>query len=320
MAKKKPASDSSDQTAKGPGQELKAWIFDIQRYSINDGPGIRTTVFFKGCPLECLWCDNPESQSRLPQLFYFESLCTRCHRCVSACPNEAISVGPEDSVLTDREKCNTCGTCTVICPNEARMITGKLMSLDEVLDIVRQDTLFYRNSGGGVTASGGEASTQPAFLIEFFRRCREIGIHTTLDTTGHVQWKILKGILKNTDLVLFDIKHIDPGIHRELTGVDNSLILENARRITEGGWEIWMRFPLIPGCNDSERNIRDTGRFTLGLGLERIDILPYHRLGTGKYKRLGREYPLTDARPYSEERLNEIRNTLESMGLEVRIA
>ncbi len=300
--------------------ELKAWIFDIQRYSINDGPGIRTTVFFKGCPLKCLWCDNPESQSQTPQLFYFESLCSRCHRCISICPNEAVSVGEDDSIITDRNRCNACGTCTVICPNDARVITGRAMTVDQVMEVIKQDEPFYRNSNGGMTASGGEAAIQPEFLINLFRRCQEIGIHTALDTTAYVKWEVLRQIIDYADLVLLDIKHIDSSAHREITGVDNNLILENAQKIVDTGKLVWARFPLIPGCNDSNENISATGDFVFGVGLTQIDILPYHRLGTGKYTRLEMEYPLTDAQPYSETQINSIKSILEDRGLEVRVA
>ena len=300
--------------------EFKAWIFDIQRYSINDGPGIRTTVFFKGCPLKCLWCDNPESQSQLPQLFYFESLCSRCQKCVSVCPNKAISVGPDESVITDHANCNACGTCTVICPNDARVITGKLMAIEEVMGIINQDALFYRNSGGGITASGGEAAAQSGFLTELFKQCQEAGIHTALDTTGHVRWETLQQILEFTDLVLLDIKNIDPKKHERITGIGNALILENARKIADSGKSMWARFPLIPGCTDSDENIAAIGDFVLSLGLKQIDILPYHRLGVGKYKRLGLEYPLPEAKPYTEEQLQQIKSSLEVKGLEVQVA
>ncbi|MFO8010546.1 MAG: glycyl-radical enzyme activating protein [Dehalococcoidia bacterium] len=320
MSNQKPEAGPAGDSSSEADRQLKAWIFDIQRYSINDGPGIRTTVFFKGCPLRCLWCDNPESQSQWPQLFYFESLCSRCHRCISVCPNEAISAGPDDSVITDRSRCKACGACTVVCPNEARVITGKLMTVNEVMDVVKQDSLFYRNSGGGVTASGGEALVHDDFLFELFKRCRQNGIHTALDTTGYVKWEALARILEETDLVLMDIKQIDSGRHREITGVDNSRILENARKIAGSGKPIWIRFPLIPGCTDDAANIRATGEFVLSLGLNTLDILPYHQLGTGKYKRLDMEYRLPQARPYSEDQIEEMKSRLESMGLEVRIA
>lgn len=309
-----------DGAARAAVPALKGWVFDIQRYSINDGPGIRTTVFFKGCPLRCLWCDNPESQSRPPELFFFEALCVQCHRCVPVCPNGAISVAPDGSVLTDRDRCRGCGACTEACLAGARVLSGRLMTVDEVMEVILKDSLFYRNSGGGMTASGGEATAQLEFLIVLLKRCREIGIHTALDTTGHAPWETLNEILEHTDLVLYDIKHMDPAMHRKLTGVDNALILENAVRIARAGKPLWIRFPLIPGCNDDERNIQATGAFTLELGLRQIDLLPYHRLGAGKYHRLGREYPLPDARPYREEEIERIKALLQALGLEVRIA
>ncbi len=194
------------------------------------------------------------------------------------------------------------------------------MTVEEVLDTIKQDSLFYRNSDGGTTASGGEAAMQPEFLTELFRRCQEIGIHTALDTTGYVQWDTLKQILEYTDLVLLDIKHIDPSVHKELTGLDSTIILENARKIAKSGKPVWVRYPLIPGCNDSEENISATGKFVLSLDLKQIDILPYHKLGQGKYERLGLEYPLQNAQSYSEHQIEQIKARLEQLGLEVRVA
>lgn len=200
------------------------------------------------------------------------------------------------------------------------MLSGRLMTVDEVMEVIMKDSLFYRNSGGGMTASGGEATAQPEFLIALLERCRESGVHTALDTTGYVPWETFEKILKHTDLVLYDIKHMDPAMHRKLTGVDNALIFQNARRITRMGKPIWIRFPLIPGCNDDEPNIKATGAFVLELGLRQIDLLPYHRLGTGKYLRLGREYPLPDACPYREDEIEKIKALLQALGIEVRIA
>lgn len=298
----------------------QGWIFDIQRYSINDGPGIRTTVFFKECPLSCLWCSNPESQHRFPQLFFFESLCARCYRCVQACPTGATTISSNGDIKIDRELCKACGTCAGVCLSEARVISGKLMTVNEVLGIVERDALFYRNSGGGITASGGEPTAQPEFLLELFQRCQEHGFHTTLDTCGYVRWEILERILEYTDLVLFDIKHMDPVTHIELTGVDNRLILENAKRIVQLGKALRARIPLIPDCNDSADSIKAVGEFVTSLGLTEADILPYHRLGTRKYERLGMEYKLSGAESYHEEQVQEIKRQLESFGITVSIA
>ncbi len=311
---------SKEERITNSNYQQKAWIFDIQRYSINDGPGIRTTVFFKGCPLNCLWCDNPESQLRLPQLFHFQSLCVQCYSCVPVCPVKAISINYDGAVITDRNLCDACGVCTTVCPKNARVITGKQMTVEEVLDVIKQDTLFYRNSDGGITASGGEAAAQPEFVTELFSRCRKLGIHTALDTTGYVNWNVLQDLLEYTDLVLLDIKHLDSAKHKKITGVDNTLILENARKLILMGKQLWLRFPLIPGCNDSYENIAATADFACNIGLQQIDILPYHRLGTGKYQRLDREYPLPEAQPYTKKRIDDIKRVLEDRGLEVRVA
>lgn len=298
---------------------LTGMIFDIQRFSINDGPGIRTTVFFKGCPLTCLWCDNPESQKSNPELLYFDSLCVRCYRCVAVCPTGATTMAADGSIAIDRKLCQACGTCVQGCPSEARAISGKLMTVDEVLDIVKKDSLFYRNSGGGVTASGGEPTHQPVFLEEFFRRCQESGLHTALDTCGYVRWEVLERVLEHVDLVLFDVKHMDPATHMALTGADNKLILENAKNIVRKGKPMVLRLPLIPGCNESEENIKSVAEFAVQIEARRIDILPYHGLGINKYKRLGEEYKLTDVKPHKEEQVQAIKHRLESYGLDVLI-
>jgi len=296
------------------------YIFDIQRFSINDGPGIRTTVFFKGCPLRCVWCDNPESQEQFPQLLYFESLCTKCYHCVEVCPAGASKIGSDGSIEIDRELCQGCGRCVEACLAEARVISGKTMSVEEVVEIVRKDELFYRNSGGGVTASGGEPTYQPEFLKQLFRECQRYGIHTTLDTCGYVTWKVLEGILDYVDLVYYDLKHMDAGRHRELVGVGNKRILDNARRISQSGKPMVVRVPLIPGYNDSEENIKAMADFVRKIKVERLDIIPFHQLGSKKYERLGMTYKLGGLRPYQEEEIQAFEAIFQSYGLEVSIA
>lgn len=301
-------------------KKTRGHIFDIQRFSVNDGPGIRTTVFFKGCPLRCLWCDNPESQAELPQLLYLESLCTRCGRCVEVCPSGASKPGPDGLIRVDRGRCQVSGQCVEVCPSGARVISGKLMSVAGVLEIVRKDELFYRNSGGGVTASGGEPAWQPEFLTRLFRGCHEYGIHTTLDTTGYADWSVLAGVLEQVDLVYYDLKHLDSKKHRELTGVGNELILANALRISERGIPMVVRLPMVPGYNDSAGNIRKTAEFVSGLKIERADMVLFHQLGSKKYDRLGMPYRLVNLKSYTEEEAEKLKETFRSYGLEVTIA
>ena len=295
-------------------------IFDIQKFSINDGPGIRTTVFFKGCPLRCIWCDNPESQEQSPQLLYFESLCTRCHRCVEVCPSGATKISSDGAIVIDRTLCRACGLCVEVCPAEARVISGSAMTVAEVVDIVRKDELFYRNSGGGVTVSGGEPTYQPDFLKQFLKECQRYGMHTTLDTCGYVKWEVMAKILDHVDLVYYDLKHMDTERHRELTGVGNELILDNARRIFHSGKPIVMRIPVIPGCNDPEENIKATVEFVTGMKVLRADILPFHQLGSKKYERLGMKYKLGKAKTYQEDEIQAIKDTFQRFGLEVSVA
>lgn len=301
-------------------RSLRGYLFDIQRYSIHDGPGVRTTVFFKGCPLWCLWCSNPESQRPSPELFYHELLCIKCYRCVKVCHEGATTVTAKGSLLLDRERCTACGECAHVCPAEARAISGRTMPVGEVLDILRRDSLFYRNSGGGITVSGGEPTYQAEFLTELLKGCKSYGIHTALETAGYVKWVTLKQILKFVDLVLFDIKCMDNKKHKECTGVGNRLILENARRIVEEGKEMVIRYPLIPAYNDAVEDLRAVSDFMGTLGIRRVEILPYHRLSIGKYRSLGREYKLPHIEPCQEEHAQTIKEALESFGLEAIIA
>jgi pyruvate formate lyase activating enzyme len=302
-----------------PKTEIVGCVFNIERFAIRDGPGIRTTVFLKGCPLRCLWCANPESISPVPQLFYLENLCARCYRCVEACPNKATTKAPDGAIKIDRSLCQACGKCVEACPNRAREISGKLMTVEEVLEEVKKDALFYQNSGGGVTFSGGEPTHQPEFLWHLLKASQESGIHTALDTSGFVKPDILKRVLEHTNLVLYDIKHMDPAKHKELTGVDNSLILENAKMIVAMGKPVIIRMPSIPSHNDSQENIKALAEFMLGLGLKKVDLLPYHSLGKIKYQRLGMEYKLSDLKPFQGDEVAKIKADLESYGLQVGV-
>ncbi|MBS7250387.1 MAG: glycyl-radical enzyme activating protein [Candidatus Freyarchaeota archaeon] len=293
-------------------------VFNIQKYSIHDGPGIRTTVFLKGCPLRCEWCANPESINPYPEIFFREEKCERCERCIGACPLKAIQMS-EGGAQIDRTKCNLCMKCVEVCPTGAISQIGKKMTLEEIVKEVVQDEIFYRNSGGGITASGGEPLYQAKFTLNLLRECKNRGLHTALDTTGHAKWEVLDEISNYTDLVLFDIKHLDSEIHQKGTGVGNELILKNLDKILKKGVTVWARIPIIPNFNNSPQYIETLAKFLSKKPFQKISILNYHEWGKHKYKLLGREYPLKETHPLSEEELKDIKNIIESHGLEVTI-
>lgn len=293
-------------------------VFDIQRYSIHDGPGIRTTIFVKGCPLRCEWCSNPESQNLHPEILVREEKCDRCGKCLDVCLLEAIVLN-EDGLQMDRSICNRCMKCADVCLTDALSRTGKNMDVEEIVEEARKDEPFYRNSGGGVTISGGEPLHQWEFTLDILKGCMEKGLHTALDTCGYARWEIFNKILKCTDLVLYDIKHLNPQIHRELTGFGNDLILKNLKKTSEIEKRIWIRIPVIPGYSDSRGYIRELAEFLSEIRFEKVSLLAYHKWGMGKYKALGRQYPLNDLSSLEEDELYPLRDILESRGMEVTI-
>jgi pyruvate formate lyase activating enzyme len=299
-------------------EEKKGLISDIERFAIHDGPGIRTLVFMKGCPLRCLWCDNPESQRNTPELAFFPDKCVGCGRCLEVCPEGAIyKYG--DEIKFDRRRCKDCGKCAQSCPSGARKLIGNYVTADWLLGEIMKDYIFYQKSGGGVTIGGGEPLSQPDFVRELLRRCRQQGIATAIETCGYGSWEQLEKILEYVDLVLFDIKHIDPERHSELTGVSNELILENAQRISTSGFKMTIRIPFIPGINDTDSNIASLAKFITALGnTGEVDLLPYHRLGETKYEQLGRKYKLRGILPPEQDSLQPAREILERYGLKVR--
>lgn len=300
---------------------IKGQIFDIQHYSIHDGPGIRTNVFLKGCFLRCIWCQNPESQSLKPELFYFSEKCTGCGKCVAVRPANAIKI-IEAKSYTDRDKCNGSGQCTQICLNEARSLIGKEMTVQEVFQKVKGDEIFYKRSNGGMTLTGGEPLFQPDFSRNILSRCRQSGIHTAIETCGYANWETFKDILQYTDLVLFDLKHMNSEKHQEYTGVHNTLILDNVRKIYhEFRIPIWVRIPVIPGYNDSLQNIHAVADFIateFGKSVP-VHFLAYHRLGESKYERLGKEGKSLSIIPPTDEHMLEVQKIAASYGLETHI-
>lgn len=295
-------------------------IFNIQRYSIDDGPGIRTTVFFKGCPLSCVWCSNPESQNLRPELLHRDTLCKRCFRCVSACPAGAVSVGP-NGVVIDREVCDACGDCVDACPHDAMRITGKEMTVDEVIDAVMRDADFYVDSGGGVTLSGGEVLSQADFALELLKRLHGAGIHTCVDTSGQGDTEKLKRLFPYVDLFYFDIKHVDPRIHRSETGRTNENILHNFEVVAASGVPFVVRVPVIPGFNDTADAISDIAELVaVHAPGATVHLLPYHRYGQQKYEMLGLDYELAGAETPSPEFMQAACRIVESRGLHCEIA
>ncbi len=267
-------------------------LFDIEHSSFVDGPGIRTAVFFKGCNLKCAWCHNPESQSFDTQMLFYKDKCTGCGKCKEICNNE---------------NCILCGKCTLYCPVEARHICGKDYTVEEVIEDVAKDKAFYDNSDGGVTFSGGECMLQIDFLYELLKEAKNRGIHTAVDTAGHVKWESFEKILPFTDMFLYDFKCFDSQTHKKFVGVDNSLILENLKKLLKTGKKIWIRIPIISGVNDTVEEMTKIKEFFSKNGTpDKIELLPYHAMGENKYRAIGKE-PVIFKAP-SQDKMNELKS------------
>ncbi|MEZ0576757.1 glycyl-radical enzyme activating protein [Halodesulfovibrio aestuarii] len=281
---------------------LTGTVFDIQRFSVHDGNGIRTLVFLKGCPLHCMWCQNPESMSPKPELMRLPHLCIGCGKCIEKCPEKALSVDDSGTFVIKRENCTYCGECVAHCYAGSMTIVGRYMTVDEVMDEVERDRHFYETSNGGVTFSGGEPTMQSEFLIECLHEAHRRGLHTAIETCAMTTPEVFRNVLEHTDLVLTDIKHMDSRQHKLLTGAPNEQILENIATAAAMGKTLRIRVPLIPGCNDSAENIEETAKFVASLGsaVESLDILPYHRLGEPKWEQLDRTYPLLGVEPHDK--------------------
>jgi pyruvate formate lyase activating enzyme len=303
-----------------PGVPLiKGRIFDIKKYSLHDGPGIRTTLFFKGCPLNCWWCHNPESQSPCPQRLYRQNRCLGCGACLTACQQGAISLNG-DLVLTDDDRCILCGACVEVCYAEAREIVGQEMTVSQAIAEIERDVAFYDQSGGGVTFSGGEPLMQPRFLLALLQACEQAELHTTLDTCGFAPWQTLDSIHGHVDLFLYDLKLLDDSQHRRFTGVSNRLILDNLRTLSQKGHQIILRVPVIPGVNSEPETLRQIAGFAATLPhLAGLDLLPYHTIAHDKYSRLGKAYELDDTQAPSAQEMDEIAELMGSYGFPTKI-
>lgn len=296
------------------GYETTGIIFNTQKFSIHDGDGMRTLIFMKGCPLRCLWCSNPESQNPQVEIMDVKSNCIGCGKCMTLCENHAVKEGTFD---IDREVCTRCGVCAEKCYANAKKLTGKQVTVREMMKLIEKDRIFYTNSGGGVTIGGGEPLMQREFVETLLQTCQNSNIHTAIETCGYGEWDEIKGVFEAADQIFFDLKAMDSQLHRKLTGVGNERILENASRLAALAGQdkdLIFRIPLVPGCNDSLENVEQTGSFVSSLegngGRISIEILPYHNLGENKYRWLSRDYPLPKLEKPSKEKVEEYKELL----------
>jgi pyruvate formate lyase activating enzyme len=288
-------------------------IFDIQKFSLHDGTGIRTLVFLKGCPLACAWCSNPEGQACSAELVYSRDRClgtSECDRCIEACPAGAVGADADGKVKIDWQLCDNCGACVCVCPPKAFEVSGELVSVDHVMRVVEEDSGFYVRSGGGLTLSGGEPLSQGEFVRNLLVTARRRGLDAAIETSGLCRWETLAEIAPLVDQIFYDIKCINPEKHQRTTGVPNASILENFRRLRRSfpGIPVIVRTPVVPGVNDTEEDIRAIVEFINAAGgAASYELLPYHRFGEAKYGKLGKIYPLKDIDPPSEERIIALR-------------
>lgn len=297
---------------------MKATIFNIQKFSVHDGPGIRTTVFFKGCPLRCLWCHNPESQNTKSEILLDKDKCTLCGKCVEVCPQGAIKI-ENNMLLTDINKCNNCGECVIYCVNKARQVAGKEYTVDEVLKEVIKDKVFYEHSNGGVTVSGGEPLIQIDFVEELLKKLKENNIHTAVDTCGAVNFEDLKRVAPYTDVFLYDLKVMDDEKHKEFVGISNKLILENLKKLSLIHNNINLRMIIVEGVNAEEKHIEDTLKFIENLNIKKINLLPYHDIAKHKYRKLNMTYEDNKMKKPTEEKMQAFKEMCESNNYNVKI-
>ncbi|KJS19781.1 MAG: hypothetical protein VR72_17325 [Clostridiaceae bacterium BRH_c20a] len=299
--------------------DFEGKIINIQRFSIHDGPGIRTVIFMKGCPLKCLWCSNPESQKFNAELTFSKNYCQNCGSCIPTCQLGALKIR-EGLLEIDRKRCNNCGECVVACSNNALKKIGKDYTVSEVIKEIKKDQAYYRRSGGGVTLSGGEVSAQPRFAVELLKESHLHGYNTCIETCGYQKWDILSRIIEETDLVFYDLKVLDPQKHKIFTGIDNSLIIHNLLKLSNLNKPFVLRMPIIPSLNTNKHDLKQFSDFVTTLkNIIRLELIPYHNYGVYKYESLDISYTLNEIGTPNQEDLNETKTFLEKQGLNVNI-
>jgi len=299
--------------------EVKGQIFNIENYAIHDGQGIRTLVFFKGCPMRCQWCANPEGLTTQPELVFYDHLCIACGSCIDTCPNNALSFRNK-YIQIDRDRCNTCGICVENCHAEALRLNCREMTVKEVMDEIEKNIVFFKNSNGGVTLSGGEALMQLDFATEILKNCKRKGLSTAIETCGFYAFNVLKKVIDNLDYIFYDIKHMDNEKHRQFTGVGNKIILDNLLRLQNYQVNINVRIPVLPGINDDIKNITATAKMIATLPkVKFIELLPYHRFGIHKYNELDRAYTLNEMMPPDKKDLYRLKKIFDNFHLNCKI-
>jgi len=312
--------ESENVTNREKMDSMHGLVANIEPFAVFDGPGIRTVVFMKGCPLKCIWCSSPHTQNGVMEVLNDTDKCRKCGACIEVCPKKVVQTSEEDVIRIDRKLCDGCGLCAENCAYQALEMSGKRYTVEGLFHEIERDIPFYRRSNGGVTVGGGEPAMQPDFVTAFLKRCQEQHIHTAMESCALAPQETWTSIIDHLDLLYVDIKQMHEDVHKKITGASNRLILANVQIAAERV-PLILRIPVIPGLNDDQDNLVRTAKFavTLGRNLVRIELLPFHHLGEDLYRKLGRDYPLSDVHAPAEERMSDLKKFMETFGLNVQI-